>query len=163
LLPFFKKQPQGIFEEVHRCLIPSSLVSFLPAVWQQKMGKQSRSCLPLLSQDSTTKPNTLVTTGTSKARYDYPLTLQSQNQNLFNQVNMKQLVLQSLVESIIPLFPGLVIANVAPGFVYSPLYRDSALPVRMAAKLFGRSTEEGARNVSMALLSLEKSTQVSSF
>ncbi|KAK6904799.1 hypothetical protein I204_08412 [Kwoniella mangroviensis CBS 8886] len=68
-----------------------------------------------------------------------------------------KLILQSLIKPLIVQFPNLLITNVGPGFVNSPLYRDGGAAT-VAARRIGRTPEQGARNVSFALLTLDKST-----
>ncbi|WWD06241.1 hypothetical protein V865_004327 [Kwoniella europaea PYCC6329] len=68
-----------------------------------------------------------------------------------------KLVLQSLIKPLIVQFPSLIITNVGPGFVNSPLYRDGGAAA-VAARRIGRTPDQGARNVSFALLTLNKST-----
>ena len=76
-------------------------------------------------------------------------------------IDHSKLVLHVLIRHLISVFPGLVITDVNPGFVDSPLYRNSSGPARTAVKRIGRTSEQGARNVSMAMLKLDKSTDVS--
>ena len=66
-----------------------------------------------------------------------------------------------MTRRLIPLFPELVITDVNPGFVETPLYRDSTGPAKFMVGKIGRTAEQGARNVSFALLTLERSTDVS--
>jgi hypothetical protein len=72
-----------------------------------------------------------------------------------------QLVLHSQISQLIKLIPDIVITDVNPGFVDTPLYRHSTGPAGSMVRRIGRSPEVGARNVSMALLTLDKSVDVS--
>lgn len=70
-------------------------------------------------------------------------------------------MLHSQISQLIKLIPDVVITDVNPGFVDTPLYRDSTGPARSMVRRIGRTPEVGARNVSMALLTLDKSVDVS--
>ncbi|WWC57675.1 uncharacterized protein I303_100209 [Kwoniella dejecticola CBS 10117] len=71
--------------------------------------------------------------------------------------NESKLVLHSLVRPLIAHLPNIIITDVNPGFVYTPLYSGGG-SAAIAAKRIGRKPEEGARNVSFALITLEQST-----
>ena len=70
-----------------------------------------------------------------------------------------------MIRQLLPLFPKLVITNVNPGLVNSPFFTRTPPPAAMGMflKLVGRTPEEGARNISMAILTLNASTDVSWF
>lgn len=72
-----------------------------------------------------------------------------------------QLVLHCLSRHLTSLQPKLIITDVNPGFVDTPLYRSSPGPMVFLVRRIGRTAEAGARNCSMAMLTLTQSEDVS--
>ncbi|WRT63306.1 uncharacterized protein IL334_000211 [Kwoniella shivajii] len=82
------------------------------------------------------------------------------NENVYvvgDRYNQSKLVLHSMVRKIIARFPDIVVTDVNPGFVHTQLYRGGG-PAAAMAKRIGRKSEEGARNVTFALITLDHST-----